>query len=105
MWLPCLKQQILMAGGGTTLGGHVLRTSKREPNCFSGSLRLSWEPRTLSSLRIKNGRFRGLPGGQWLGPCTFTAEGLGSLSDWGTKLIPQGGVGKKKKKVDLEIIF
>ena len=35
---------------------------------------------------------------QWLGPCAFTAKGLGSISDWGTKLILQGGVGKKKKK-------
>ena len=34
---------------------------------------------------------------QWLGFHAFTAEGLGSIPDWGTK-IPTSRTAKKKKK-------
>ena len=34
---------------------------------------------------------------QWLGLCTVTAEGPGSITGWGTK-IPQAAGPKKKKK-------
>ena len=35
---------------------------------------------------------------QWLGLCALTAEGLGSIPDWGTK-IPQAANGAAKKKM------
>ena len=34
---------------------------------------------------------------QWLGLCTFTAKGLGSIPDWGTK-IPQAAQWSKNKQ-------
>ena len=34
---------------------------------------------------------------QWLGLCTFTADGVGSIPGWGTKIPPATGHGQKKK--------
>ena len=44
---------------------------------------------------------------QWLGLCTFTAEGLGSIPGQGTKILQavQCGKKKKKKKQKKEIIY
>ena len=35
---------------------------------------------------------------QWLGLCTFTAEGPGSTPAWGTKILQAAWTGQKKKK-------
>ena len=35
---------------------------------------------------------------QWLGLCIFTAEGLGSVTDPGTRIPEATGCGQKKKK-------
>ena len=34
---------------------------------------------------------------QWLGLCAFTAEGLGSIPDWGTKISQATRHSQKKK--------
>lgn len=58
VWLLFLKPQTVMVGRGATLGGHISGKRKKEPRCFSGSPRFSWETSILSSSRIQNGRFR-----------------------------------------------
>ena len=35
---------------------------------------------------------------QWSGPCTFTAEGMGSTPDWGTKILQALRWGQKNKQ-------
>ena len=39
---------------------------------------------------------------QWLGLCAFTAEGLGSVPGWGTKIPQVVWCGQKKKKKRLK---
>ena len=35
---------------------------------------------------------------QWLGPCAFTAGGVGSIPGWGTKILQAAGHGQNKKQ-------
>ena len=35
---------------------------------------------------------------QWLGLCTFTAEGVGSIPGWGTNILQEAWRGRKKKR-------
>ena len=35
---------------------------------------------------------------QWSGPCTFTAEGMGSIPGWGTKILQALRCGQKYKQ-------
>ena len=49
------------------------------------------------------GDFPGSP--IWLGFCASTAEGMGSISGQGTKILHAGQVGQKKTKNELNFFF